>query len=171
MVHCPESNLKLANGFLSRSSGCSHAGINVALGTDGAASNNDLDVHGEMRTAALLAKGVTGNARALPAASALEMATLSGARALGLDDEIGSLRPGKSADIIAMDLGGLETQPVHDPLSHLVYACARSMVSNVWIAGRPVVKDRELLTLDEEAVLTNARQWHMRMTNDDGTGQ
>jgi 5-methylthioadenosine/S-adenosylhomocysteine deaminase len=124
-----------------------------------------------MRTAALLAKGVTGDARALPAASALEMATLSGARALGLDDEIGSLRPGKSADVIAMDLGGLETQPVHDPLSHLVYACARSMVTNVWIAGRPVVKNRELLTLDEEAVLANARRWHQRISGHDSTGQ
>ena len=170
VVHCPESNLKLGNGFCPVEQ-LLGAGINVALGTDGAASNNDLDVHGEMRTAALLAKGVTGNARALPAASALEMATLGGARALGLDDEIGSLRPGKSADVIAMDLGGLETQPVHDPLSHLVYACARSMVTNVWIAGRPVVKDRELLTLDQEAVLANARRWHMRMTGNDSTGQ
>ncbi|MDX2313149.1 MAG: amidohydrolase family protein, partial [Gammaproteobacteria bacterium] len=148
-----------------------NAGITGALGTDGAASNNDLDLHGEMRTAALLAKGLTGNARALPAATAVEMATLGGARALALDDEIGSLLPGKSADVIAMDLGGLETQPVHDPLSHLVYACARSMVTNVWIAGRPVVKDRELLTLDEDGVLANAQQWHQRMTSDDDAGR
>ena len=170
VVHCPESNLKLGNGFCPAQQ-LLNAGINVALGTDGAASNNDLDLHGEMRTAALLAKGLTGNARALPAATAVEMATLGGARALALDDEIGSLLPGKSADVIAMDLGGLDTQPVHDPLSHLVYACARSMVTNVWIAGRPVVKDRELLTLDEDGVLANAQQWHQRMTSDDGAGR
>jgi 5-methylthioadenosine/S-adenosylhomocysteine deaminase len=170
VVHCPESNLKLGNGFCPAQQ-LLNAGITVALGTDGAASNNDLDLHGEMRTAALLAKGLTGNARALPAATAVEMATLGGARALALDDEIGSLLPGKSADVIAMDLGGLETQPVHDPLSHLVYACARSMVTNVWIAGRPVVKDRELLTLDEDGVLANAQQWHQRMTSDDDAGR
>ncbi len=170
VVHCPESNLKLGNGFCPAER-LLDAGINVALGTDGAASNNDLDLHGEMRTAALLAKGVSGNARALPACAALEMATLGGARALAMDDEIGSLRPGKSADVIAMDLSGLETQPVHDPLSHLIYACARHMVTHVWIAGRSVVKDRKLLTLDEEAVLANARQWHQRMTSDDDAQQ
>jgi len=170
VVHCPESNLKLGNGFCPTEQ-LRDAGINLALGTDGAASNNDLDLHGEMRTAALLAKGVTGNARALPAAAALEMATLGGARALGMDDEIGSLRPGKSADVIAMDLGGLETQPVHDPLSHLIYACSRAMVTHVWIAGRAVVKERKLLTLDEEALIANARQWHQRMTSDDDAKQ
>ena len=170
VVHCPESNLKLGNGFCPTEQ-LRDAGINLALGTDGAASNNDLDLHGEMRTAALLAKGVTGNARALPAAAALEMATLGGARALGMDDEIGSLRPGKSADVIAMDLSGLETQPVHDPLSHLIYASARNMVTHVWVAGRAVLKDRKLLTLDEEAVIANARQWHQRMTSDDDAQQ
>lgn len=166
VVHCPESNLKLANGFCPLQQ-LLDAGINVALGTDGAASNNDLDVHGEMRTAALLAKSVAGNAAALPAATALEMATLNGARALGLDDEIGSLRAGKSADVVAMDLGGLETQPVHDPLSHVVYAGSRSLVSNVWIAGRPVLKERKLLTLDAQALIANAEQWRQRMICDE----
>jgi len=166
VVHCPESNLKLANGFcpLQR---LLEAGINVALGTDGAASNNDLDVHGEMRTAALLAKAVAGNAAVVPAARALEMATLNGARALGLDAEIGSLSTGKWADVVALDLSGIETQPVHDPLSHVVYAGGRSLVTHVWIAGRPVLKERTLLTVDEEAVIANAEQWRRRMDNDD----
>jgi len=167
VVHCPESNLKLASGFCPVQR-LMDAGVNVALGTDGAASNNDLDVHGEMRTAALLAKAVAGDAAALPAARALEAATLSGARALGQDDEIGSLLPGKSADVIALDLGGIESQPMHDPLSDVVYSSNRSQVTNVWIAGRAVVKDRELLTLDNEAVIDNAKQWRQRMYGDDG---
>jgi len=167
VVHCPESNLKLASGFCPVQR-LMDAGVNVALGTDGAASNNDLDVHGEMRTAALLAKAVAGDAAALPAARALEAATLSGARALGQDDEIGSLLPGKSADVIALDLGGIESQPMHDPLSDVVYSSNRSQVTNVWIAGRAVVKDRELLTLDNEAVIANAKQWRQRMYGDDG---
>jgi 5-methylthioadenosine/S-adenosylhomocysteine deaminase len=170
VVHCPESNLKLANGFCPVQR-LLEAGINVALGTDGAASNNDLDLHGEMRTAALLAKAVAGDAGALPAATALEMATLAGARALGLDDEIGSLAAGKSADVVAVDLRELESQPVHDPLSHLVYACGRNQVSNVWIAGRQVLKDRQLLTLDGEALIANAEQWRRRMTGDDDPAQ
>jgi len=167
VVHCPKSNLKLASGFCPVQR-LMDAGVNVALGTDGAASNNDLDVHGEMRTAALLAKAVAGDAAALPAARALEAATLSGARALGQDDEIGSLLPGKSADVIALDLGGIESQPMHDPLSDVVYSSNRSQVTNVWIAGRAVVKDRELLTLDNEAVIDNAKQWRQRMYGDDG---
>ena len=167
VVHCPESNLKLASGFCPVQR-LMDAGVNVALGTDGAASNNDLDVHGEMRTAALLAKAVAGDAAALPAARALEAATLSGARALGQDDEIGSLLPGKSADVIALDLGGIESQPMHDPLSDVVYSSNRSQVTNVWVAGRAVVKDRELLTLDNEAVIGNAKQWRQRMYGDDG---
>lgn len=170
VVHCPESNLKLANGFCPLQK-LLDAGVNVALGTDGAASNNDLDLHGEMRSAALLAKGVTGNAAAVPAAMALEMATLNGARALGLDDEIGSLRAGKSADVLAMDLSGIETQPVHDPLSHVVYAGNRSLVTHVWIAGRPVLKERRLLTLDEDALITNAEHWRQRMNGDEHTGE
>ena len=170
VVHCPESNLKLAAGFCPVQR-LLEAGVNVALGTDGAASNNDLDLHGEMRTAALLAKAVAGDATALPAATALEMATLSGARALGLGDEIGSLRPGKSADLAAIDLGGLESQPVHDPLSHVIYASGRNLVTNVWIAGRQVVRDRDLLTLDREALIANAEQWRRRMTSDDHAGQ
>lgn len=166
VVHCPESNLKLANGFCPLQK-LLDAGINVALGTDGPASNNDLDVHGEMRSAALLAKCVSGDAAALPAAGALELATLGGARALGLDEEIGSLCAGKSADVVAMDLSGLETQPLHDALSHVVYAANRSLVTNVWVAGRAVLKDRHLLSLDADALLANAEQWRRRMHDHD----
>jgi 5-methylthioadenosine/S-adenosylhomocysteine deaminase len=167
VVHCPKSNLKLASGFCPVQR-LLDAGVNVAIGSDGAASNNDLDVHGEMRTAALLAKAVAGDAAALPAARALEAATLSGARALGQDDEIGSLLPGKSADVVALDLGRIESQPVHDPLSHLVYASSRDQITHVWIAGRAVVKEQELLTLDAEAVVANAKQWRQRIHGNDG---
>ena len=166
VVHCPESNLKLANGFCPVQR-LREAGINVALGTDGAASNNDLDLLGEMRTAALLTNAVAGNAAALSAAGALEMATLAGARALGLEQEFGSLSPGKSADVVAIDLGAIESQPVHDPISQVVYASGRSQVTNVWIAGRQVVKDRDLLTLDAEALIASARQWRQRMGSDE----
>ena len=169
VVHCPESNLKLANGFCPVER-LRRAGINVALGTDGAGSNNDLDILGEMRTAALLAKGVAGDAAALPAAAALERATLGGARALGLEEEIGTLEPGKSADVVAVDLTPVETQPVHDPISHVVYAADRAQVSDVWIAGRRVLKSRALLTLDCESVAANAEQWRRRMAAESHAG-
>jgi len=158
VLHCPESNMKLASGF------CPvhrllQAGVNVALGTDGAASNNDLDMFVEMRLAALLAKVLAEDASTLPAAKALHMATLSGAKALGLEQEIGSLVPGKSADLIAVHLAGIETEPVYNPISQLVYATGREKVTDVWIAGRHVLKDRRLATLDEHAVLAKARRW------------
>ncbi|MFI3119594.1 MAG: TRZ/ATZ family hydrolase, partial [Methylococcaceae bacterium] len=120
IVHCPESNLKLASGFCPVAK-CLAAGINVALGTDGAASNNDLDMFGEMRMAALLGKGVSDDASAVPAMTALTMATLNGAKALGIDHETGSLRVGKAADVVAINLDTLEAQPIYDPISHLVY--------------------------------------------------
>ncbi|MCC6301478.1 MAG: TRZ/ATZ family hydrolase [Gammaproteobacteria bacterium] len=162
VIHCPESNLKLASGFCPVHT-LLRAGVNVALGTDGAASNNDLDMFGEMRTAALLAKAVAGDASALPAAAALRMATLNGARALGLDDEIGSLRRGKSADIVAVRLGDIESRPVYHPVSQLVYACGRQQVSDVWIAGRHLLKDRRLTTLDEAAILVNTEAWREKI--------
>ncbi|MES9913402.1 MAG: TRZ/ATZ family hydrolase, partial [Candidatus Sedimenticola sp. 4PFRAG1] len=151
VVHCPESNLKLASGFCPVSK-LIDAGINVAIGTDGAASNNDLDMFSEMRTAALLAKGVSGDASSLPAATALRMATLNGAIALGIADETGSLEIGKAADITAVNLGTLETQPLYHPVSHLVYATGRDKVSDVWIAGRHVVNSGELTTLDQNEI-------------------
>ncbi len=139
------------------------AGINVALGTDGAASNNDLDLLGEMRTAALLAKGVAGDATAVSAADALRMATLNGARALGLEEEIGSLVPGKAADAVAVRLSDLETEPVYHPLSQLVYANVRDRVSDVWVAGRHVLKEGVLTTLDAPALVARAREWGRRI--------
>ncbi|KAB7623670.1 TRZ/ATZ family hydrolase [Alkalilimnicola sp. S0819] len=158
VVHCPESNLKLASGFCPAQK-LLDAGVNLALGTDGAASNNDLDMFGEMRTAALLAKGVSGDATALPAARALHMATLGGARALGLEAQTGSLVAGKTADLIAVDLSGLDMEPVHDPVSQLVYAGNRQQVSHVWVAGRHLVNQRRLTTLDREEILGKCRRW------------
>jgi 5-methylthioadenosine/S-adenosylhomocysteine deaminase len=158
VVHCPESNLKLASGFCPVPA-LLKAGVNVALGTDGAASNNDLDMLGEMRSAALLAKGASGDATALPAHAALEMATLNGARALGLEEHIGSLKPGKAADAAAIDLSGIASQPVYDPISQIVYTAARDQVTDVWVAGRRVLAGRSLATLDEEAILLKAREW------------
>lgn len=151
IVHCPESNLKLASGFCPVGK-LMNAGINVALGTDGAASNNDLDLFGEMKTAALLAKGVSNDATTLPAHQALQMATLNGARALGLDEKTGSLVAGKYADIVAVDFDTIEATPVYDPVSHLVYCCGREQVTDVWIAGKHVMKQRTLTTLDEQNI-------------------
>jgi len=162
VLHCPESNMKLASGFCPVAR-LSAAGVNVALGTDGAASNNDLDMFGEMRSAALLAKAVAGDASAVPAAAALRMATLNGARALGLEELLGSLVPGKAADLVAVDLGGIDTQPVYNPVSHLVYATGRHQVTDVWVAGRPVLRGRALLTLDEIDLAQRARQWQDRL--------
>lgn len=162
VVHCPESNLKLASGFCPVQK-LIKAGINVAIGTDGAASNNDLDMFGEMRSAALLAKAVAGDASAVSASAALRMATLNGARALGLDGETGSLRRGKSADVVAVHLGGIESQPVYHPVSQLVYATGRDKVSDVWVAGKHLLKERALTTLDETDILAKARQWREKI--------
>jgi 5-methylthioadenosine/S-adenosylhomocysteine deaminase len=162
VVHCPESNLKLASGFCPVAR-LRAAGANVALGTDGAASNNDLDMLGEMRTAALLAKGVSGDAAALPAAEALEAATLAGARALGMEAEFGSITPGKSADLTAVDLGDLDTQPVFHPLSQVVYAASRHHVSHVWVAGRLLLEHGRHTTLDPPALRARAREWQARI--------
>ncbi len=164
IAHCPESNLKIAAGICPVKSLIQH-GVNVALGTDGAASNNDLDMLGEMRTAALLAKGISGDATAVPAAAALEMATLNGARALGMADRIGSLVPGKAADIIAIDLSPASTQPVYDPLSQIVYAAGRDQVTDVWVGGRPLMRHRQMLTLDEQSILAKARTWRTKIRN------
>jgi 5-methylthioadenosine/S-adenosylhomocysteine deaminase len=158
VVHCPDSNLKLASGM------CpvvrlDAAGINVALGTDGSASNNDLDLFSELRSAALLAKGVSGDATALPAFKALEMATINGARALGLDEQIGSLEVGKLADMIAIDLDHLRLQPVYHPVSQLVYNQVSDRVSHVWVGGKSLLADGQLHTLDTEAVRAKALAW------------
>ncbi len=158
VIHCPESNLKLASGF------CPverlwQAGINVAIGTDGAASNNDLDLLGETRTAALLAKAVAGDASALDAHRALRMATLNGARALGLDAHTGSLELGKLADLVAFDLSGLAQQPLYDPVSQLIYTSNRDCVRHVWVGGKALLDDRRLTRLDEQRLIATARHW------------
>ena len=164
VLHCPESNLKLASGFCPIARLLA-AGVNVAIGTDGAASNNDLDMFGEMRLAAQLGKAVAGDAAAIPAHTALRMATLNGAKALRIDSVTGSLEPGKDADIIAIDLSGPETQPVFHPLSQVVYACGRQQVSDVWVAGRQVLCQRELTTLDVQRVTAHAAEWGVKLRN------
>ncbi|AMB85234.1 N-ethylammeline chlorohydrolase [Pseudomonas agarici] len=162
VIHCPESNLKLASGF------CPverlwQAGVNVAIGTDGAASNNDLDLLGETRTAALLAKAVAGSASALDAHRALRMATLNGARALGQESEIGTLEVGKAADIVAFDLSGLTQQPVYDPVSTLIYASGRDCVQHLWVGGKQLLDDRRLTHLDEHRLSATAQAWGRRI--------
>ncbi|TCS71579.1 5-methylthioadenosine/S-adenosylhomocysteine deaminase [Sulfuritortus calidifontis] len=163
IAHCPTSNLKLANGVAPKAALLAR-GINVGIGTDGSASNNRLDCWQEMRLAALLAKGMSGKAEIVPAHYALRMATLNGARALGLDDRIGSLEVGKQADVVAVDLSGPHTQPCYDPISQLVYSAGRQEVSHVWVAGQAVVKDRTCLTLDEAEVVGRAHYWQQKLS-------
>ena len=162
VVHCPESNLKLASGFCPACA-LERAGVNLAVGTDGCASNNDLDMFSETRTAALLAKAVAQDAAALDAFSALRAATLGGAKAIGFDDRVGSIEPGKEADLVCVDLSALETQPLHHVVSQLIYATGRQQVSDVWIAGRARLRQRMLVDIDIEGVLSNARQWRERI--------
>jgi len=166
VVHCPESNLKLASGFAPVEK-LRSAGVNVALGTDGAASNNDLDMFGEMRTAALLAKAVAGDAAALPDTAALEMATMGGARALGIDQLVGSLEVGKQADIIAVDLSGIAHQPVYTPVSQLVYSQVSHAVRHSWIKGRRVLDNRELTSLDSRDLIERAEHWRATINGED----
>ncbi len=162
VVHCPESNLKLASGFCPACA-LQRAGVTLAIGTDGAASNNDLDMVGEMRTAAILAKAVAQDAAGFDAFSALRAATLGGAKAIGFDHLIGSIQPGKQADLVCVDLAALETQPLHHVVSQLVYATGRHQVSDVWIAGRRKLRDRQLVDMDEVGIIANARQWRERI--------
>ncbi|NGP54604.1 TRZ/ATZ family hydrolase [Thioalkalivibrio sp. XN8] len=166
VVHCPESNLKLASGF-SPVARLVEAGVNVCLGTDGAASNNDLDMLGEMRTAALLAKGVAGRADAVTAEQVLAMATRNGARALGLGEETGTIEPGKWADLCCVDLGRPGTWPVYDPVAQLVYAASRDQVADVWVAGRRMVAEGRLTRLDPVAIARQAEDWRSRIAGAD----
>jgi len=162
VAHCPSSNLKLASG-MAPIARLIEAGVNVGLGTDGAASNNRLDLFTEMRQAALLGKAVADDATALPADRVLRMATLDGARALALDDRIGSLEPGKAADIVAIDLGRPELAPCYDPISHLVYAAGREHVSHVWIDGEMLVERGELTRPQLHDAHLRARSWQTRI--------
>ena len=162
VAHCPESNLKLASGFCPAEK-LRRAGVTLAIGTDGAASNNDLDMFGETRTAALLAKAVASDASAFDAAFALQAATLNGARALGLGDRIGSIVPGKQADLAAVRLDALETQPLYNAISQIVYATGRHQVGDVWIAGVRKVENGALCAIDADALRAKAQAWRARI--------
>jgi len=162
IIHCPESNMKLASGYCPVGT-LENADITVAIGTDGAASNNDLDMLGELRTAALLAKSVSADASALPARTALRMATLNGAMALGIASNTGSLEKGKWADLCAIQLDGIESEPVYHPISQIVYATTRHQVTDVWVSGQHLLKDRALTTLDTDEIIGRAREWRSRI--------
>jgi 5-methylthioadenosine/S-adenosylhomocysteine deaminase len=156
VAHNPESNMKLASGT-ARVPAMRQAGIAVGIGTDGAASNNDLDMFEAVRAAALLQKLQTGDPRVLPAPAALALATIEGARALGMDREIGSLAPGKRADLIVVSMSAARQTPMYDPVSHLVYATRGDDVKTTIVNGRILMRDRTVLSLDEAAVLREAR--------------
>jgi hypothetical protein len=162
VVHCPGSNLKLASGIAPLARLLARD-INVALGTDGAASNNRLDIFSEMRLASLLAKVATGDAAAVAASTVLRMATLNGALALGLDARIGSLTPGKDADLTAVRLSDIETLPMYDPVSHLVNAAGREHVTDVWVAGERVVDGGRLTRIDVHALASRTHVWQERL--------
>ncbi|KMQ73898.1 TRZ/ATZ family hydrolase [Marinobacter subterrani] len=162
VIHCPESNLKLASGLCPVQK-LLDSGVNVAIGTDGAASNNDLDLFGELRTAAMVAKVVAGDAAAVSAHRALAMATINGARALGRDHELGSLVSGKLADLIAIDLSDPFLQPVYDPASHLVYSNHGRSVSHSWINGVPQVQDGRLTRIDVADLMLRVDDWAGRI--------
>lgn len=162
IAHCPSSNLKLGSGIAPVSE-LLKAGVNLGIGSDGAASNNRLDLFAEMRLAALLAKGASGNPQIMPAHRALEAATLGGARALGLQDQTGSIAPGKFADLTAVNLSATELSPCYDPVSHLVYAAGREHVTDVWVGGTRRVANGKLINLDETALLTRAQHWKNKL--------
>ncbi len=162
VIHCPESNMKLASGVCPAQK-LLNAGINVALATDGAASNNDLDMIGEMRSAAFLAKITAGNPEALSADTVLRMATINGAKALGFADVTGSLEVGKSADMVAIDLNDLSTMPVYHPVSQIVYAATRHQVSDVWVAGRQLLKEKVLQTMDLSVIKDKVTYWQKQI--------
>ena len=164
VIHCPQSNLKLASGFCPVQN-LREKNINVALGTDSCASNDDQDMLSEIHSAALLAKGVANNAAALPAYDALRCATINAAIALGVDQDTGSLEIGKSADLTIIDVNTLEAQPMYDPVGHVVYATQRNQVSDVWVAGKQLLSDRKLLTLDENEILAKTKEWNQKIKN------
>jgi len=162
VAHCPSANLKLASGIAPIAK-LIQAGVNIGLGTDGAASNNRLDLFTEMRLAALLAKGTSGDAAVLPAAAALKAATLDAARALNLDSLIGSIVPGKRADLVAVDLRALPSQPLFDPVSHLVYVAGRENVSHVWVDGKLKLHERRLVDLNTDDLTARATYWRNKL--------
>ena len=164
IAHCPTSNLKLASGIapLARYRA---AGINVGLGTDGAASNNVLDILGEIRLAALLAKTRANDAAAVTANEALQLGTLGGAKALGLDQTIGSIEINKSADFACFDLERLNSQPVYDVVSQLVYTARADQVTDVWIAGRHLLDNGQLVNIDTDSLMARSNEWRERFAS------
>jgi len=162
VAHCPQSNLKLASGICPVAR-LTAAGASVAIGTDGASSNNDLDMLSEMQTASLLAKGASGNPAALPAHAALRTATLNGAETLGLAHLTGAIAAGKQADLAAIDLSAPATQPLYHPLSQIAYSAARDQVTDVWVGGRRLLDNRRLTTLDEAEIVRKAAEWSRRI--------
>ncbi|MBQ0720333.1 MAG: TRZ/ATZ family hydrolase [Gammaproteobacteria bacterium] len=162
VIHCPESNLKLGSGFCPVEA-LQKAGINIALGTDGAASNNDLNLLGEARTAALIAKGLAGKPELLPAHEALELATINGARALGIDGETGSIEIGKAADLVAINLANIASQPLYNAYSQLLYTDSASRVSHTWVDGKLVVEDGQLLNTDQGELIKRAQSWQTKI--------
>ena len=162
ITHCPESNLKLASGYCPVDK-LLKAGINVSLGTDGAASNNDLDMLGEMRTAALIGKLVANTPGAVSAFDAIEMATINGAKAMGLAETIGSLEVGKSADMVAIDLEQINTLPLYNPISQIVYSTSNRQVTDVWVAGDQLLTNGKLALLDEKELIHIAKKWQKRI--------
>ena len=165
VIHCPESNLKLGNGICPLARLLDH-NINVALGTDGAASNNDLDLLGESRTAALLAKGYSADPCVATAFQALEMLTINAARALGKADQLGSVEAGKLADLCAIRLDALQTTPMYDVVSHLIYAASSQQVSHVWVAGQLLLENGQLLRMDSADIINRAQHWAERITTE-----
>lgn len=162
VVHRPTSNMKLASGIAPIRQ-LKDAGVRVALGSDGAASNNRLDILQEMRQAALLSKVATGDASSLPAHQSLRMATLDGAAALGLGERIGSIEAGKLADLIAIDLGDWIAAPCFDPASHIVYVAGREQVSHVWVGGQPRMLDKALLQFSNTELRRISNLWHNKL--------
>ena len=163
VIHCPESNLKLASGFCPTAQ-LLNEGVNVALGTDGCASNNNLDMFGEIHTAALLGKAVANDAAALSAHTTLEMATINGAKAMNIENTTGSLEIGKSADMIAIHIDPLEQGPMYNPISQLVYTHNGHRVSDSWVQGKALMRDRKLLTINEREVIINTEKWQQTIT-------
>ena len=161
VVHCPASNMKLASGICDVSN-LINCNTNVCLGTDGAASNNELDLLKEGRLASLLAKLTSKVASSLPANQTLEMMTINGAKALGLEESIGSLEVGKFADVTAISLDAPNTMPINDPLSHVVYAANSTQVTHVWVGGRIVLDDRRLVTVELNSIREKASLWQKR---------
>jgi 5-methylthioadenosine/S-adenosylhomocysteine deaminase len=165
VIHCPESNLKLGNGICPVARLLEHD-VNLALGTDGAASNNNLDLLAEARSAALLAKGYSGDPCVLNAFQALEMLTINAARALGKEHQLGSVEAGKLADLCAIRLNTLQTTPMYDVVSHLIYAASSQQVTHVWVGGRMLLQDAQFLNMDTGDIMDRANYWAKRITTE-----